>query len=380
MTEHRRIIALGRRSLLGAAAATSLVSRARAAKPLRVAVCGQALIQHDLRAHPWPDFARIGGMFRRADVALTDLETAIAGPGAGPPTRQGVFTHTAGPDVLDCLKAMHVTMLAHSNNHAFDLNTGGILAAIAAMDARGFVHAGTGRNLAEAAAPAYQRTRGGTVALVAMASGQIREGGAATATRPGVNEARRIPGDGKATGLEDADIARVLASIDEAARHADLVIMYHHNHLPGPDAGHPPTWQQTLAHRCVDAGAAMFVSHGEPLMFGVELYHGQPIFYDLGSLIFQSATEAGHYDAATWQSVIAECRFDGRRFLGATLTPVQLNETGIGGAADLATRGRPSIATGEDAAAILAMLGRLSEAFGTRLHDGTTQGTAEIVV
>lgn len=380
MAEQRRSVAVGRRELLGAAAAVSLARRAAAVTPMRVAVCGQALIQHDLRANPWPDFDRIARLFAGADVAFTDLETAISGPGAGPPTRQGVFTHTAGPEALDCLKALHVTMLAHANNHAFDLNTGGILAAIAAMDARGFVHAGTGRNLAEAAAPGYQRTAAGTVALVAMASGQIRDGGAATETRPGVNEARRIPGTGAVTGLEEADIGRVLAAIGEATGHADLVITYHHNHFPALEPGRPPDWQQALAYRCIDAGAAMFVSHGEPLMLGVELYRGRPIFYDLGSLMFQTATEEGHYGAATWQSVIAECRFDGARFVGATLTPVQMNAAGIGGAADLATRGRPSIAAGEDAASILAMLARLSEPFGTRLRDGKKAGTGEIVV
>jgi poly-gamma-glutamate synthesis protein (capsule biosynthesis protein) len=248
------------------------------------------------------------------------------------------------------------------------------------MDARGFVHAGTGRTLAEAAAPAYQQTPSGTVALVAMASGQIREGGSATETRPGVNEARRIPGTDPATGLDEADIGRVLAAVTEAARHADVVILYHHNHLAGPDPSAPPDWQQALAHRCIDAGAGMFVSHGEPLMFGVELYRGRPIFYNLGSLMFQTATEAGHYGPSTWQSVIAECRFGGGRFLGATLTPIQMNATGIGGAADLETRGRPSIATGEDAAAILALLARLSEPFGTRLRGGTMPGTGEIVV
>jgi poly-gamma-glutamate capsule biosynthesis protein CapA/YwtB (metallophosphatase superfamily) len=380
MAEQHRTVVGGRRGLLGAAAAVLLAPRAQAATPLRVAVCGQALVQHDLRANPWPDFDRIAGLFAGADVAFTDLETAISGPGAGPPTRQGVFAHAAGPEVLDCLKALHVTMLAHANNHAFDLNTGGILAAIAAMDARAFVHAGTGRNLAEAAAPAYQRTQSGTVALVAVASGQIRDGGAATETRPGVNEARRIPGTGAVTGLDEADIGRLLAAIGEATRHADLVIVYHHNHFPAPEPGRPPDWQQALAHRCIDAGAAMFVSHGEPLMFGVELYRGRPIFYDLGSLVFQTATEEGHYGAATWQSVIAECRFDGARFLGATLTPVQMNAAGIGGAADLATRGRPSIAAGEDAAAILAMLAKLSEPFGTRLREGEKAGTGEIMV
>jgi poly-gamma-glutamate capsule biosynthesis protein CapA/YwtB (metallophosphatase superfamily) len=380
MTAQIGVAGLGRRALIAGAVTAAAAHSARAAPPLKITVFGQALIQHDLRAHPWPDFARIAAIFGAADVAFTDLETAISGPGAGPPTREGVFAHTAGPEVIDCLQDLGVTMLAQSNNHAFDLNTGGIVVAIEAMDDRRIVHAGTGRNLDAAAAPVYQSTDNGIVGLVAFASGQIREGGAATETRAGVNEARRAPGTGRVTGLNEEDIARVLDAVGLAATSSDATILYHHNHYLEPDETVTPEWQRALARRAIDAGAAMFVSHGVPLLHGIEIYKGQPIFYSLGSLIFQSATEGGHYDAAVWQSVIAGCRFDGRRFLGATLTPVQMNDTGVAGAADLETRGRPSIATGENAAEILARLAKLSEPFGTRLGSGTTDGTAELIV
>jgi hypothetical protein len=51
----------------------------------------QALIQHDLRADPWPDFLMSATMCRRADVCFTDLETAIPGPLEASPTRDKVF-------------------------------------------------------------------------------------------------------------------------------------------------------------------------------------------------------------------------------------------------------------------------------------------------
>src|SRR5260370_28192586 len=92
---------------------------------LRLTALGQALIQHDLRAQPWPDFAALAAMFARADVCFTDLETAIRSPEAEAPTRQGVFLHAAGPGVLDCLKDLSISLLATANNHAFDLGTGG---------------------------------------------------------------------------------------------------------------------------------------------------------------------------------------------------------------------------------------------------------------
>ena len=100
-------------------------------------------------------------------------------------------------------------------------------------------------------------------------------------------------------------------------------------------------------------------------MHGIEIYRGRPIFYDLGNFIFQTATEDGFYDGEVWQSVIAECRFAGGRFRDMRLTPVQLNDRGVGGPADLKTRGRPSIARGAAAASILGRLAELSQAYGT---------------
>jgi poly-gamma-glutamate capsule biosynthesis protein CapA/YwtB (metallophosphatase superfamily) len=108
-------------------------------------VLGQALIQHDLRADPWPDFAAFAAMFGRADACFTDLETAIHSPMAGPPTREGVFLHAADPCVLDCLKDLSILLLATANNHMWDLGTGGITGALAELRARHKINARFGR-------------------------------------------------------------------------------------------------------------------------------------------------------------------------------------------------------------------------------------------
>jgi hypothetical protein len=84
--------------------------------PLRLTVLGQALIQHDPRASGWPNFAALAEMFGRADACFTDLETAIRNPSAEAPTREGVFLHAADPVVLDCLRALSVSLLATANN------------------------------------------------------------------------------------------------------------------------------------------------------------------------------------------------------------------------------------------------------------------------
>jgi poly-gamma-glutamate synthesis protein (capsule biosynthesis protein) len=354
---------LTRRTLIAGAPAALIVRRAAAQeRTLTLALLGQALIQHDLRTQPYPDLARFAALIGRADAGFTDLETAIRGPHAGTPTREGVFVHIADPAVLDCLKALNIGMLALSNNHAFDLNSGGILDMVEAARTRGFTAAGAGADLPAAAAPAYRDTPGGRIGLVSVATGQIREGGAATAQRPGVNEIRRRDGV-----LDADDVARAMAAIGAAARGADLAIFYHHNHYWERDDRVTPEWQKALAHQAIDAGAGVFVSHGVPRMHGIEIYRGRPIFYSLGSFVFQTATPLGAYAPDVWQSTLATCRFSGGRLRDIELAPVQLNEQGVSTALHLETRGRPSLAAGDDAAAILAHVAELSRPYGTAI-------------
>ncbi len=335
---------------------------ARAEPGLRLTLLGQALIGRDLRTAPWPDFALLAEICGRADVCFTDLETAIKSRLAEAATRDGMFLHAAEPAVLDCLKTLSVSLVATANNHVWDLGTGGIIGMLDELDRRGLVHAGAGKDLAAAAAPAYRRTANGTVALVAAASGSIREGAAATATRAGVNELM-IGSD----GIPDAtDVARIATAIAAAADHADIVLACHHNHVLEAGGRHTPQWQRQFAHDCIDAGASLYVGHGAPRLHGIEIYRGRPIFYDLGNFIFQTRTKEGIYDAEVWQSAVAECHFDSSARLHIIrLTPLQLNAIGVGGPADVATRGRPWMPHGPAADAILDRLAALSEPYGT---------------
>lgn len=86
------------------------------------------------------------------------------------------------------------------------------------------------------------------------------------------------------------DERRILQSIREARQHADLVIVYQHNHVFGnkafstlfiegmPERLAPNDWLTKWTHAEVDAGADIVVMHGAPLLHGVEIYHGRPIF------------------------------------------------------------------------------------------------------
>jgi poly-gamma-glutamate synthesis protein (capsule biosynthesis protein) len=368
MTAPRRATGITRRQALSAALALPWAGLAPAGardRDLLLALIGQCLVRHDLRRHPWPGYDALAKRLRAQHACFTDLEVALTGPRSGAPTRAPDTVHTADPVVLDCLRDFGVTLLATSNNHAFDVGTGGILDTMAALRARGLAFAGTGETLAQASAPAFLDTRGGRVALVAAAAGMVRDGGAATAARAGVHEIRR----GAAGGLHGDDVERMLESLRVAARRGGVVLAYLHNHLWEPEVERTADWQREFARRCIDAGANLFAAHGPPLLHGIETYRGAPLFHGLGSFIFQTRKAEERYDDPNWESLVVECRFEGGRFRGARLSPVQLARVGVRGPEDLETRGRPSPATPAEARATLARLAALSGRLGHRLTD-----------
>lgn len=363
---------------LSAMALGPVAAAENGAGPLRMAFTGQALIKHDLRPiHP-DKSAAVANALRGYDVVFTDLETAIDA-GRGVKTRESQFFHATKPDVLDCLKAWNFNLLALSNNHAWDLGPDGILATIQEVEARGFVHAGNGRNLAAAAAPSVLKTPRGRVALVSMASGRSNgKEAAATAERPGIHEVQL---DEKTGEIDAAHAMRVFASIRAARAAAEYVIVYQHDHFWEKDNRITPEWKKRFARACVDAGATVFVSHGAPLLHGIELYRGGVIFYDLGGLVFHTVTAPGYYLPEVWESAIAYAEFSQGRLTGLKLRAVALNEQGEGEPPSprfYQTRGAPALATGEQARAIYERLQRLSAGYGTKITLGAELAVVEV--
>src|SRR5579864_2620919 len=194
------------------------------------------------------------------------------------------LVHRASPEVFKSLMAMHVNLVALSNNHAWDLGAPGIVGTIEEARRYNLTVAGTGRSLADAAAPAYLDTENGRVALVAAACGALQDAAVAAADRPGVN-ALRVSGTGD---VAPEDSGRILAAIREAESRAKYVVVYLHNHCF--DTSHPfthPAWLTAWTHLTIDAGASVFVTHGAPGLQGVEVYRNRPIFYGLGNFVFQ---------------------------------------------------------------------------------------------
>ena len=382
---------------------------------ITVVLTGQSMIRSDLRATKPAAVSVIKGLLN-GDVIFTNLEAAVAQPGETIQEGRGFLTP---PEALDALTAMGFNLLALSGNHAFDLREPGIRNTLRELDRRKIVHAGTGNSIAEAAAPAYLHTAKGTIALIASASGLIAPGGRATAERPGVNELRVLAGDRENEATEDLpgapantpnaeDAARILQSIRDARQRADVVIVYQHNHVFGnlsfstlftegmSERLAPNPWLTKWTHDEIDAGADLIVMHGAPLLHGVEIYRGRPIFYDLGNLIYNVPPTLTYIDEPmAWESAVATVQFEAGpqkssrplSLKSISIRPVVLNTIGDGqpdvhnaytSNEFLHTRGLPTPATGARAGYILQRLAGASKPFGT---DVAIQGeTATITV
>jgi poly-gamma-glutamate synthesis protein (capsule biosynthesis protein) len=372
-----------------------------------ITLAGQSMIRSDFREVAPSEIATISPLLK-GDVIFTNLEGTIAEKGQHVTEGRGFL---APPEALDTLKALGFNLLALSDNHSFDLKVNGIHNTLREVKSRNIAHAGIGNNLEEASAPGYLHTPKGTIGLVSIASGLIAEGGSATATRPGVNELR-VEAGGKpneSTTLlppepgnepNPEDKQRILQSIREARQHADLVVVYEHNHVflnrpfsalfeeELPERLAPADWMKRWTHDEIDAGADIIVMHGSPVLHGVEIYHNRLILYDLGNFIFNCPPTIVYLEEPIiWESAVAHVQFQGKNLRSITFQPIVMNKIGQGQSDTqnpyannlfLQTRGLPKPAEGEKARYILERLADASKPFGTNM---VVKGeTAEILL
>lgn len=319
------------------------------ARNMTLTATGDALMTQRLSMFTEPSFLRMVELIRTSDVRFTNLEMLIHNFEGYPAAESGGTWLAAEPAILDELKWMGFNLYAWANNHTLDWGEGGMFATLRHLDAAGLVHAGVGRNLAEARRPAYLELDQGRVALISMCSTFADFGRAGNARpdvvgRPGLNPLRfdttvevdqetfetlkRINDDleldakdrlrirlgfakepeagtlkignqkfklserkGVRTRVNKIDADGNLAAIRDARRQADWVVVSIHSHeMNGGALEEPAEFLTSFARECIDAGADIVIGHGPHVLRGIEIYKGCPIFYSLGNFIFQNET------------------------------------------------------------------------------------------
>ncbi|CAN7644571.1 CapA family protein [Pararhizobium sp. LjRoot238] len=405
-----------------------------------LAVTGQSLIKHDIRPISDPAFLEVQSLLHNADLSFTNFEGTILGDHGGWPLK-GSFFGCSDPVVLDALRSIGFQGLSLSNNHAFDLGPSGVLSTLEEVEKRGFLHAGLGRDHSDVSQASIRTIGGRRVAIVAMDGGPgpdfmyAADAGNNRPGRPGVNrlglsqmievdapafaqlkairdqvgytaidlandsqpdDAPRLTPEcelaisravfkrsdkfGRDVKIDEPDLQRNLASIATAAGDGCLVIAYLHHHHWASNWHEVPGWVSGVARQCIDAGAAMFVSHGAPVLQPIEIYRSRPIFYSLGNFIFHVRSEKSTWTAPeVWESVVGRCSFGpDNGLVEITLHPVVIGgdealQNGV-----LERRLAPHLATGERAKRILRRVSEQSARLGVEITIAGDIGTIRV--
>ena len=354
---------------------------------IKLAVVGQSLIKIDPRKHWSNPFGSVKPIIGSADIGFTNFEMAVDN-NCGVPDNYQVMTgkpalvndqpgNTSGPhavqdNIMEFLSSMNFKLQSLANNHAWDLGDCGIITTIAAAKKYGVTHAGTGNNLEEATRAAIMEVKGVKIALVAATTSRDeRELILPTDSSPGVN--------GVWTGWQE-DWDRNINAVRSARQSADFVIYYQHFQIDQEDAdgkgkyGHKKagdmhTWQEAFAKAIIDAGAGLFIAHGERIFDGVEIYKGRPIFRQFGGFSYQGLQGEGAYDPLVGEGLLGMLTIKDGYIDSIKIFPLELNE-GIekeyGDAIEFREkRGFSEVATGPMSAKILNRFKDLSAKYGT---------------
>ncbi|HZQ90643.1 MAG TPA: CapA family protein [Terriglobales bacterium] len=325
-----------------------------------IAAVGDCIINRPFE-HDDPATLALLRSIRDADAAFANVEITFPDPGTAPAATGacGDLNNSAEGPMAEELRWAGFDIVSTANNHSLDYGEEGMFATASKLERAGIAHAGTGRNLADATAPAFYDSRRGRVALIACAS-TIRpwslaaDGNDEIPGRPGLNplrfrttyklsaaqlksleeishslfpnpEAGLVPqapqegisflgnrfvaadAAGVATAPDPTDLARITAAVRRAARNAGLVLVSIHAHESGTSREVPAAFLVDFARKCIDAGAHMFIGHGPHILRGVEIYKQRPIFYSLANFIFQAESMR-----QIPQEIYSRCGIEGR--------------------------------------------------------------------
>lgn len=205
---------------------------------------------------------------------IINLETSITNNDKPWPDKP--IQYKMHPQNIGCLKAAHIDACTLANNHVLDWDYDGLCETLDTLDQAGIAHAGAGRNLAEAQAPAALPF--GNYRLLLFGLGSITSGvpfeWAATETKAGIY----ILDD-----LSPESARNIAAKMHTFHSPGDLLIASIHW---GANWGYDLSPEQiNFAHELIDSGIALVHGHSSHHIKTLEIYHDHLILYGCGDLL-----------------------------------------------------------------------------------------------
>lgn len=294
---------------------------------ITISLCGDLLLSQRLPAKPYAGYLELKEFLGKHECRFGNLESTYHNMEGCPAAFPGGHYCMAKPECLDDLRDMGFNLVSTANNHAMDYESGGLLATLRHLDERGILHAGTGKNLAEASRATFFECSGGRIAILAVTSSFHDSYAAGPQNsemqgRPGVaplrhkavyelqeNHFRAISeiaevcqvnayhNMGISSGFlpevsnvrfgsyefckghenrvhttpKEEDMERTEAVIRDAKFFSDIVMVSLHTHqFAGTDTSEPTEFARTFCHKCIDAGADIIICTGSHVPRGIE--------------------------------------------------------------------------------------------------------------
>lgn len=230
--------------------------------------------------HPRGALGPITHALAGADLAMVNLESAIAGPGRTPEAKElevpsNRYWFRTSPAALDVLGAAGVDVVTMANNHGADYGPLGLQDTLRAVR-HGPVHVvGVGPSRRAAFTPYRVAVKGITFAFFG-ADASFREGASSVwAARPNT------------PGLAAAHSTRprvLLDAVRRARRRADFVVVY--LHWGEELQGCPTAQQRTTAQALARAGARVVVGSHAHVLLGSGWLDDTYVDYGLGNFLW----------------------------------------------------------------------------------------------
>jgi poly-gamma-glutamate synthesis protein (capsule biosynthesis protein) len=223
------------------------------------------------------------------DAVTLNLETPLSSRGKA--VEGKAYTFRGSPRAAQAMALEKVKAVWLANNHILDFGVDALYDTMGHLEEAGIAHAGAGRSVGEAAAPAVLEIGGITVSLLSF-SNTFPDSYWARRNRPGTFFGAPGPVGRAVKRSLDKNRGPVVASF----------------HWGSELMTEPKDYQVDLGRLAVDSGASLVVGHHPHVAQPIEIYRGAPIFYSLGNFSFGSYSKRSNVGLMA----VAQFEEDGR--------------------------------------------------------------------
>jgi poly-gamma-glutamate synthesis protein (capsule biosynthesis protein) len=241
-------------------------------------------------------------VFRQADLAVVNLETAVTN-GGSPASKEFVFR--APPEAFAALRSGGVDVASMANNHGLDYGVEGLRDSIAAARRYRFPVVGIGLNAKQAYRPFRRTINGQRIAIIGatqVLDDHLISSWTAGPRQPGLASAKDAP--------------RLVQEVRAARRTSDTVVVFLHWGIELKQC--PSSVQRTLARQLVAAGADVVVGGHAHRLQGAGRMGDALVGYGLGNFVWYGTSEL------STQTGVLLVTVDGRRVLGYRWVPARI--------------------------------------------------------